>query len=174
MIRAALLATLAAGPVAGQHGGHEAPYGGMEDREIAALSPSDIDALRAGEGWGLALPAELNGHPGPVHLLENADALGLDEGQRAAIRASWEAMNADARALGAALIEAEAALDAAFEAGGLDASRLDALVAEAADARGRLRARHLAAHLEVTPLLTRHQIATYDRLRGYGDGHGGH
>lgn len=171
MIRLALALAVAAFPAAAQ----QAPYAGREAREIASLSAADVAAIEAGEGWGLALSAELNGHPGPAHLLEHAEALGLTAGQRAAVETTFEAMTAEARALGAALIEAEARLDAAFERGGLDPATLDALVTEAAAARGRLRARHLAAHLEVTPLLTRGQVATYARLRGYeGGGHGGH
>ncbi|MFS4582478.1 hypothetical protein [Phaeobacter sp. C3_T13_0] len=42
---------------------------GFEAREIARLSEQDIDALRNGAGWSLALPAELNGFPGPSHVL---------------------------------------------------------------------------------------------------------
>ena len=172
LIRAAWLATLLGAPVAAQ----DAPYAGQEGRDIASLSAADVAALEAGEGWGLARSAELNGHPGPAHLLEHAEALNLSADERDAVQASFEAMRADAKALGAALIAAEARLDAAFEAGGLDAERLESLVSDATGARGRLRARHLAAHLEVTPLLDQHQIATYARLRGYDDaaGHGGH
>ena len=33
--------------------------------------------LRAGRGMGLALAAELNGYPGPAHVLELADKLDL-------------------------------------------------------------------------------------------------
>ena len=174
MIRLAATLVVLGAPAVAQ----DAPYAGQEGRDIAGLSATDIAAIEAGEGWGLAKSAELNGYPGPAHLLENADALGLTAEQHDAVQAVFDAMNAEARALGAALIEAEARLDAAFEAGGLDEAELATLVAAAADARGRLRARHLSAHLEVTPLLTRHQIGTYARLRGYDDaeppGHGGH
>ena len=166
MIRLAATLAVLTGPGVAQ----DAPYAGQEGRDIAALSAADIAAIEAGEGWGLAKAAELNGHPGPAHLLENADALGLTAEQRGAIQAAFDAMNAEARALGAALIKAEARLDAAFEVGGLDDAELAALVAAAADARGRLRTRHLSAHLEVTPLLTRHQMGLYVRLRGYDDG----
>lgn len=40
------------------------PYAGMEGREIKALSETDIEELRLGGGWGMALAAELNGAPG--------------------------------------------------------------------------------------------------------------
>ena len=165
MRRAAALAALVlAGPAFPQG----TPYAGEEARDIASLSEADLAALRAGEGWGLAKAAEFNGHPGPAHLLEHAEALDLTPEQRRAVQAAFNAMNADARALGADLIGAEARLDAGFEAGGLDRAAMDTLVAEAAAAQGRLRARHLAAHLEVTPLLTPEQVVAYGRLRGYG------
>ena len=178
-MRAVLICLLGA-PALAQTAPEAGPYAGQEGRGIAALSPDDLAQIEAGAGWGLAKSAELNGWPGPTHLLELADDLDLDAGQRAGIEAIRVAMNADARAIGAELIAAEAALDDAFEAGTVDAENLPVLVAAAEDARGRLRARHLAAHLETAPLLSRHQRMTYDRLRGYagaaegGGGHGGH
>ena len=170
---ASLGISVGAGLLAAPALAQKAPYAGQEARGIAALSEADVAALRAGEGQGFAKVAELNGYPGPAHLLEHAEALGLTVEQRQAVQASFDAMNADARALGADLIAAEARLDAGFEAGDLDRAAMDALVAEAAEAEGRLRARHLAAHLEVTPLLAPEQVAAYGRLRGYGGAEGG-
>lgn len=171
MTRAALLAlALFAPPAAAETA---APYAGMEDRPVAALSADDIAALEAGEGWGLALPAELNGWPGPAHVLEAADALGLDAGQRAAVAAIFARMRAAAQAAGAEYLAAERALDASFAEGDPAPADVAALTAAAGAALGRLRAVHLAAHLETAPLLTRHQRITYSRLRGYAAG-GGH
>ena len=45
------------------------PYAGLERREVKALSDQQLADLRAGRGMSLALPAELNGYPGPVHVL---------------------------------------------------------------------------------------------------------
>ena len=173
MLTAALLALL---PVAVANATTERPYAGLEGRDIAGLSSADIDDLLAGRGWGFALPAELNGYPGPAHVLEAADELELTPEQRAAIEEIFEQMNAEARALGAEYVAAEAALSTAFADGSIDTETLTALTAEAARIEAELRATHLAAHLEVTPLLTRHQIMTYNRLRGYqsGSGHGDH
>jgi hypothetical protein len=166
---AALAALLAVGAVA-----ETAPYAGQQDRAIAALSAEDVAALEAGAGWGLALPAELNGLPGPAHVLEHAEAMGLDDGQVAAVTAIFERMRADAQAAGAAYIDAERALDAAFRAGDPTAAEVAALTADAGAALGALRAVHLTAHLETAPLLTRHQTMLYGQLRGYGGGHDGH
>ncbi len=52
------------------HDTHRSKYAGEENREIKSLSADDIDELRNGGGWGLAKAAELNGVPGPAHLLE--------------------------------------------------------------------------------------------------------
>ena len=62
-----IAALLCAAAVYGaEHSG--APYAGMEKREIKALSASERAALLEGQGMGLALAAELNGYPGPVHV----------------------------------------------------------------------------------------------------------
>ncbi len=54
---------------------HMSKYSGQEQRIIKSLSPDDIAELRRGGGWGLAKAAELNGVPGPVHLLEMKEAI---------------------------------------------------------------------------------------------------
>jgi Spy/CpxP family protein refolding chaperone len=151
------------------------PYAGQQERAIASLSQDDIAALEAGQGWGFAKSAELNGYPGPAHILELADELGLSEEQRAQVQAIFERMNAQARALGIRYIEAEAALDVAFADRSVTPGTLAALTQEAGQVRASLRAVHLAAHLEAAPILTRHQTMLYNKARGYdsGAGHSG-
>jgi len=144
------------------------PYAGMESREIKSLSAEDIEDLRAGRGWGLALAAELNGVPGPSHLLELQEELGLSPDQIAAIEAIFAAMKAEAQEAGARLIAAEAAIEAAFRAGDLTPEALRDLIDTAATTRAELRFIHLSRHLETPPLLTAEQIARYNDLRGYG------
>lgn len=56
---------------------HKSKYVGQEKREIKSLSETDIEELRNGRGWGLAKAAELNGLPGPAHLLEMKKAIGF-------------------------------------------------------------------------------------------------
>jgi hypothetical protein len=48
------------------------PYAGQQTRTIKALSDDEIAALRNGEGMGMAKAAELNGYPGPIHVLSLA------------------------------------------------------------------------------------------------------
>jgi hypothetical protein len=90
------------------------PYAGLEGRSIKALSEQQIADLRAGRGMGLALAAELNGYPGPMHVLELADALDLSGRQRAKMQELFAAMKAEAIPLGEKLIAQEAELDKAF------------------------------------------------------------
>ena len=55
------------------------PYAGMQNRAIKALSDEQIAQLRAGKGMALALAAELNGYPGPLHALDLAEQNGHEE-----------------------------------------------------------------------------------------------
>ena len=90
------------------------PYSGQETREISALSESQIERLRAGAGLGYAHAAELNGVPGPLHVLEIAEALDLDSETIARVDAIFQSMRQQAQALGGDLIAVEAELDEAF------------------------------------------------------------
>jgi hypothetical protein len=156
----------------GQHQGHgnnPAPYAGLETREIKSLSEQDIQEIRRGGGWGLALPAELNGRPGPAHLLELKDELELSAEQILAITEIYEAMRADAIAAGERFIAAEAALSNAFEDSVLSEDELQSLLVEAAEARADLRFVHLSRHLSTPRLLSKAQIQKYNVLRGYSD-----
>ncbi|HSP24803.1 MAG TPA: hypothetical protein VLQ65_06485, partial [Saliniramus sp.] len=150
------------------HSGHASPYAGFETRAIKSLSENDIDELRRGGGWGLALAAELNGIPGPAHLLELRDEIPLSADQVTAIEAIFGEMQSEARAAGARLIDAEEAIEVEFRAGGLDDARLRSLIAEAEAARAELRFIHLSRLLSTPPLLSAEQVARYNSLRGYG------
>ncbi|MFP4277308.1 MAG: hypothetical protein ACLFQ2_07775 [Wenzhouxiangella sp.] len=169
MPRLALVLVAIAMPfvVSAQHGGHS-PYAGMETRAIKSLSETDIQELRRGGGWGLALSAELNGVPGPAHLLELRDEIGLSDQQVAELESIYENMQVEAKALGERLIRAETAIEDAFRAGDLNDERLRELIENAEAIRADLRFVHLSRHLDTPPLLTEAQIADYKRLRGYG------
>ncbi|WP_174822010.1 hypothetical protein [Ruegeria arenilitoris] len=149
------------------HGG--SPYAGFEAREIKSLSDQDIAELRRGGGWGLALPAELNGLPGPAHLLELQEELALSSDQVAVITLIFEEMRAEAIAAGENFIAAEAAVSAAFEEADLTQEELAGLLARAAEARAALRLVHLSRHLATPALLSDEQVRKYSVLRGYSD-----
>ena len=160
---------LAAAPALAQHSDHgpHSPYAGMQDRDIKALSDTQIADLRAGKGMSLALAAELNGYPGPSHTLELADALDLSPAQKRETQALFAQMKAEAIAAGRQVIEGEAALDRLFRDNAADPARGRAATAEAARAQGALRAVHLGYHLRMRELLTPAQAAKYAALRGY-------
>lgn len=154
-----------------------APYAGQDAREIASLSAEDVAALLAGDGWGLAKPAELNGWPGPAHILENADRLDLSDAQREQIEAIRATMLTRAQALGADYIEAERRVSMMFRHGHAEPETIRAALRTSAGLLAELRAAHLDAHIAATPVLTDAQRETYAELRGYaGDssGHAGH
>ena len=64
------------------------PYAGDRTRELKALSAQELEAYVKGEGMGMALPAELNSYPGPHHVLELAEELGLSVEQKEALSGS--------------------------------------------------------------------------------------
>jgi len=163
------------GPGMLQHGEKLAqPYAGQNTRQISSLSSEDIAELKEGAGWGLAKPAELNGYPGPAHILELADQLELDMEQKRRVEQTFAEMQAKAKELGAALIEAEAALDSSFKNQIATRTMLADHLQTTEDIRAALRNVHLTAHLDVTPILNESQKTQYSTLRGYGSGSGGH
>lgn len=151
------------------HGGSHQQYAGQQDRTVSSLSASDVEQLLAGHGWGLAKPAEFNGYPGPRHVLDVASELELTDAQKQRIQAAFETMSKKARELGKAYVEAERALDEAFKSGGVTKQLLQERLEQAQALKARLREAHLAAHLEISPLLTQTQIRKYAQLRGYGE-----
>lgn len=153
----------------GQHGGeqHHQPYGGMQAREIKSLSAQQIADLRDGKGMSLALPAELNGYPGPAHVLELAQQLDLSEEQKNATGALFEDMQAEAKALGEQLIARERALDALFREGQVTEPAVRQAVLAAAQTQGELRLAHLNYLLRMMKVLKPAQIEKYNALRGY-------
>lgn len=167
------LLTLAfAVPAAAQHHHHSqhrnaTPYAGQQERDIKALSDQQIADLRHGRGMGLALAAELNGYPGPMHVLELKDQLRLTVDQRLRFQHLYESMKAEAIEAGEALITGERALDRAFAEGKMTPEGLSALTARIGEAQGRLRAVHLKYHLTSTELLSHDQRQRYAELRGY-------
>lgn len=143
------------------------PYAGQQARAIKALSAADMAELMAGQGMGLAKAAELNGYPGPAHVLEHADALALTHEQRHATHMLLDEHKARARRMGAALVEAERRLDEAFASRRIDAAALSRLTAEIGALQAQLREEHLRTHLAQTALLSADQVRRYAVLRGY-------
>lgn len=165
VIAATLVGALACSPAFAQ----VATPGGMHNREIKALPAAELAGLLAGRGLGMAQAAELNHYPGPAHVLELRTELGLTEQQLKAVEASFARTAAEARTIGAELVQKERELDGAFRNAAVTPATVTRLTGEIAAISGRLRAVHLLAHLDMRAILTPQQVAAYDHLRGYAD-----
>ncbi len=133
----------------------------------SALSDHEISDLKAGRGMGMALAAELNGYPGPSHVLELAEPLKLSDPQRKDVQTVFDWMQAQAESLGRAYLETEVALATAFRNGNITQAMLTDRLKAAEAARAELRQVHLAAHIETASLLTEPQKSLYSALRHY-------
>jgi hypothetical protein len=151
----------------------QTPYAGLQARPIKALSEQQVADLKAGRGMGLALAAELNGYPGPSHVLELADKLQLSADQRVKVQQLYDSMKAEAIPLGSRLIEQEAALNEQFVQRTVTPESLKASTSILAQTQGTLRETHLKYHLQTVTVLSPAQMRRYAELRGYG-GHRHH
>ena len=159
---------LGSGASAQQSVEHKAnqPYAGQQTRQVSSLSDEEVKNFLSGRGMGLAKSAELNGFPGPAHVLELESALSLSVEQKTKVVNAFNAMQSNAVDLGVRYVAAETAVDSAFQAGSAP-TEIAVAVAEANRLLGEIRMSHLKAHLEITPLLTPAQRAKYANLRGY-------
>ena len=158
---------LASAPASAQHA---APYAGMQTRSVKGLTDQQIADLQAGRGMGLALPAELNGYPGPSHVIELAEQLGLSPDQLASARRLFEAMKADAVPLGQKLMQQEAELDGLFATKVVTPVSLGHATGRIGQTQAELREAHLKYHLAMLEVLRPDQVGRYGELRGYRGG----
>ena len=117
----------------------------------------------------MAKPAELNGYPGPRHVLDAVEAgeFEVTDEQLAEIEVLYEEMQAEAIALGIQIIDLEKAIDDAFVNGTITEEFLQGNVTASAELYGQLRIVHLKYHLQMVDILTADQAAQYNELRGY-------
>lgn len=164
-----LLITVAAAP--GLHAqmshAHHSAYADETRTGITSLSADEITQLENGEGMGFARAAELNSYPGPRHVLDAAEELGLSASQREQTQRIFDEMKSEAVRIGGEIIEKERHLSRRFEHRHIDEPQLRGLVTEIGLLRAELRVAHLRAHLEMATLLSAEQIERYDALRGY-------
>lgn len=139
----------------------------MQSRAVKALSEQQIADLKAGRGMALALPAELNGYPGPSHTLELADALKLTPQQKVQTQKLFDEMKHQSVMTGAAYLAAEESLDALFKGKTVTLTNMGEAIKRSADAQARLRETHLRYHLLMLEVLSAEQVEAYNRLRGY-------
>lgn len=136
-----------------------------EARKVSGLSSDEVDGLLSGRGLTLSSAAEASGYPAPLDVLAVADALGLDAEQHRAVQSAYDRMKAKAVEAAARYIAAERALDDAFKTQAAP-SLLTERIAAAERRRAELRLIHLAAHLEISPLLSPDQRRRLAELRG--------
>ena len=146
---------------------YKSKYVGQEKREIKSLSNEDINELRTGAGWGLAKAAELNGLPGPKHILEMKKEIELTAEQEGKVNALFREMNRKAIELGNTYIEYEKELNLRFAQRNIDEKVLKELLEKISETYKALRYTHLSAHLKSSNILTEEQINNYNKLRGY-------
>jgi len=149
------------------HAAASSPYAGQQSRAIKSVSPADQADLLSGKGMGLAKAAELNGYPGPAHVLELAAQLSLTDEQRTKTQQLFKSMESRAQVLGRQLVEAEQSLDALFASKQITQAQLGESLSKIGSLQAQLRAVHLDAHLEQTRILSPQQTAKYNELRGY-------
>jgi len=146
------------------------PYAGQQTRSIKTLSDQEIADYLQGHGMGLSKVAELNHYPGPRHVLDQANELGLSAAQLAKAGEIWQAMDMKARALGETIVAKEAALETSYASGEAKPADTRAVLDELARVQADLRYTHLSAHLTMRSVLSAEQISRYAALRGYSDG----
>ncbi len=144
-------------------------YIAQQDSPVRGLSAQEVDDLRNGRGAGYARMAELNSYPGPRHVLDLGQQLGLSTEQQQQVQAAFQQMSAAAKPLGTQIVEREQQLSSAFASGQISEAMLAAQTSELGTLYGLYRDIHLKAHIQITPLLTADQIARYNQLRGYSD-----
>ena len=146
------------------------PYAGQEVRDIKSLSDNDVQSLQNGTGeafGGLAKLAELNGYPGPRHVLDMASELQLTDKQRIEIELIYQNMSNIAKSIGAAIIDIEQDMDGAFANNTITEENLKLMLDRSAELYGQLRFVHLSAHLDTVQMLSIDQVQMYNNIRGY-------
>ena len=157
-------AALASGLV---HAAQASAYGGQESREIKSISPEDVEAYLSGKGMGLAKAAELNGYPGPSHVLALAGELGLSAEQKQRTESLFKGMESKAIPLGRRFIDEERKLDRMFADKTVTRDALAKSLQRIGALQAQVRQAHLDAHLAQAVILTPAQVAKYMELRGY-------
>ena len=160
------LAGLAAGATMGwaQHG-RGAPDAAHPHRVAETCAAEFETVVGEGRGFGMGFAADQNGYPGPMHVLELKERLGLTAEQAAKAQALVHAMFAESRPKSARLLEAEARLKKLFADGAAGEAAVRAAVAEVERARSDVRLVHLLTHLKTRDLLTEAQRRVYHEAR---------
>jgi Spy/CpxP family protein refolding chaperone len=133
---------------------------------VAVACTAQFDQVVAdGRGFGMAFAADQNGYPGPMHVLELRERLGLTPEQVAKAEAMMRAMFEQSRPKSRQLLDAEARLRRLFADGTASESAVRAGVADVERAHADVRLIHLLTHLQTRDLLTEPQRRLYHEAR---------
>ncbi|MGI8831735.1 MAG: Spy/CpxP family protein refolding chaperone [Nitrososphaeraceae archaeon] len=157
------------------HSGHVtnntvSKYTGQENRIIKSLSPEDIESLQTGTGdafGGMAKLAELNGYPGPRHVLDLAYELKMSNEQKENIKTIYDNMKNKSVELGQEILNVEKIANEEFINKTITDSQMKQLIFKSSEIYGQLRYAHLSTHLKMLAILTPEQVNLYNNLRGY-------
>jgi hypothetical protein len=142
---------------------------GERKPEVSSLSPDDVKGYLAGQGMGLARAAEMNGYPGPLHVLELAKELSLSPPQRKLTEELVAATKAKAIDAGRALVDAERALEELFCTRKATQENVAEAVTRIGQREADVRRVHLAAHVRQIEILSPPQVLRYYELRKQPD-----
>ncbi|MCG8374225.1 MAG: hypothetical protein MI700_11850, partial [Balneolales bacterium] len=120
---------------------------------------------------GMAKPAELNGYPGPKHVIDAYESgeLDLTDIQFEKIQAQFLEMQNLAIPLGEKLVAVELEIEEAFQNKTITQELLQSHIAESAGLYAQLRVLHMSYHLKMIDILSPDQISQYNILRGYSN-----
>jgi Spy/CpxP family protein refolding chaperone len=157
------------------HSGHVtnntiSKYTGQQNRIIKSLSPEDIESLQTGTGdafGGMAKLAELNGYPGPRHVLDLANELKMSNEQKENITTIYDNMKIKSVELGQEILNVEKIANEEFINKTITDSQMKQLIFKSSEIYGQLRYAHLSTHLKMLAILTPEQVNLYNNLRGY-------
>ena len=134
-----------------------------------SVIPSDREGLLNGEGMGVASFAEMNGYPGPKHVLELKDQLGLTQDQVKKTETIMKSVEVSAKLTGEEIVKEEESLNQLFETGKVTEKILRMLLERIGILRGQLRFIHMQAHIKMKGILSANQLQRYIELRGHGN-----
>lgn len=164
------------GDMGGKHQMHGQAQGGMQGMGggmLGGVSAQEKEALLKGAGLGAGMIAMMNGYPGPKHVLEMGDELGLTAEQRESIGKTYGKVKAESVEFGTELVEKDEKLTALFASGSVSTSEVEKLSREIGELQGRVRAAHLNAHVETYDALTPAQREQLSSMQGMHQMHQG-
>ena len=140
----------------------------LSDTGSYADVPPDRQSLLNAEGMGMASYAEMNSYPGPKHVIELKDQLGLSADQLKKTEGLMKGVELSGKLTGQEIVHDEEELYKLFEGGKANDRTVRARVERIGKLRGELRFIHLQAHVKMKQILSVNQIQRYNELRGHG------